>query len=152
MLSGPELAGVLEDLRDTPQRAAAILLRRTDLLKVMGQLVRHQGPLWNARGAGWFDGRLFFAAHVVNQVLGRSVDLVVPLAHRVQSVDSAPAMHALDSAAFDGGLLSSLVGAPALRRAGAGLACHVLPRPRTPGQKVHSDPSCVGSGQDPTCS
>ena len=106
VLSGPELAGVLEDLRDTPQRAAAILLRRTDLLKVMGQLVRHQGPLWNARGAGWFDGRLFFAAHVVNQVLGRSVDLVVPLAHRVQSVDSAPAMHALDSAAFDGGLLS----------------------------------------------
>jgi len=82
VLSGPELAGVLEDLRDAPQRAAAILLRRTDLLKVMGQLVRHQGPLWNARGAGWFDGRLFFAAHVVNQVLGRSVDLVVPRAHR----------------------------------------------------------------------
>ena len=67
VLSGPELAGVLAYLLATPQRAAAILLRRTDLLKVMGQLVRHQGPLWNARGAGWFDGRLFFAAHVSYQ-------------------------------------------------------------------------------------
>ena len=52
VLSGPELAGVLVDLLATPQRAAAILLRRTDLLKVMGQLVRHQGPLWNARPRG----------------------------------------------------------------------------------------------------
>ena len=34
------------------------------------------------------------------------MDLVVPRAHRVQSVDSAPAVNALDSAAFDGGLLS----------------------------------------------
>ena len=72
----------------------------------MGQLVRHQGPLWNARDAGWFDGRLFFAAHVLNQVLGRAVDLAVPREHRVQSVDCAPAVHALDSAAFDDGLLS----------------------------------------------
>ena len=106
VLSGPGLADVLADLLATPQRAAAILLRRTDLLKAMGQLVRHQGPLWNARDAGWFDGRLFFAAHVPNQVLGRAVDLVVPRAHRAQSADSAPAVHALDSAAFDGGLLS----------------------------------------------
>ena len=35
VLSGPEIAGVLVDLLATPQRAAAILLRRTDLLKVI---------------------------------------------------------------------------------------------------------------------
>ena len=50
VLGGPELAGVLEDLRVSPQRAATILLRRTGLLKLLAGLVRHQGALWDARG------------------------------------------------------------------------------------------------------